>query len=45
MCFNNLLGNGNCIWIIIIILLLFSCGNNTCCNNTCGCETNCNPCC
>lgn len=42
MCWGN--GNNGCIWLIIIIVLLFSCGNNGCgcgCgNNDCGCGGN-----
>ena len=32
--------DGNCCWIIILLIILFGCGNNGCnnnCNNGCGC--------
>jgi len=38
-------GNGNnCFWIIIILILLCSCGNGwggSTCGNNCGCESVC----
>lgn len=43
-------GNNSCLWIIIILIILFSCGNNCgfggcgcgCgCNNNCGCNDGC----
>lgn len=42
MC-NNFMG-GNCAWIIVILLLLFCCGNNglgTANNCGCGCDNTC----
>ncbi|HJJ05868.1 MAG TPA: hypothetical protein OIM45_08575 [Clostridiaceae bacterium] len=31
-------GNSEILWFIILFLLLFcSCGNNSCCDNNCGC--------
>ena len=35
MCNNNGFGGCGCLWILIIIILLFSCGGN------CGCSNNC----
>lgn len=43
--------NGNnCLWIIIILIVLFSCGNSfgcggSNCGNNCGCECGNNSCC
>jgi hypothetical protein len=43
-------GNNSGLWIIIVLILLFSCGNfcgyNNCCGNN-GCDNNCcnNNCC
>lgn len=39
--------NNSWLWILIILILLFSCGGNSW-NNGCGCENNCgcgNSCC
>lgn len=42
-CCNNGWGGSGCLWIIILIIILFSCGGcgNGCgncgCNNGCGC--------
>jgi len=49
MCFNNCGGGNSCLWIILILIILFcGCGNNGfggCggCNNGCnnGCNTGC----
>ena len=42
--FCNNCNNG--LWIIILIIILFGCGNNDCgCNNNCGCGNNCGGCC
>lgn len=42
MCFgNNGFGGNGCLWIILLIIILFACGGwggNGCgCNNSCGC--------
>ena len=40
--------NNNGLWILILIIILFGCGNNDCCcgNNNCGCGNNgCGGCC
>lgn len=45
MGFNNNWGGCGCLWIIIIIIVLFSCCGNGfwggCGNNNCGCGNNC----
>lgn len=40
MCFNNCNSN-NGLWIIILIIILFGCGNGCGCGNNCGCDNNC----
>ena len=42
-CCNNGWGGNGCLWIIILIIILFSCGGcgNGCCNNNCGCNNGC----
>ena len=46
-------GNNSGLWIIIILIILFSCGgcgnswgcgNNCCGSNNCGCDNNCGCC-
>lgn len=41
-------GNNSCLWIIIILIILFCCGGwgcgNNCGNNNCGCDNNCGCC-
>ncbi len=32
-------GGNSCLWIIIILIVLFACGGNGCCGN-CGCNNN-----
>lgn len=32
--------NNSCLWVLIIIILLFGCGNG-CCGNSCGCGNGC----
>ena len=35
-------GNNSGLWIIIVLILLFSCGGFGCgCGGNCGCENNC----
>ncbi len=41
-------GNNNCLWIILILIILFGgcgcgngCGNSCGCGNNCGCNDNC----
>lgn len=49
MCNNNCgFGGSCCLWILILIILIFACGGygngcgNSCgCNNNCGCNTGC----
>lgn len=44
-CCNNNWGGSNCLWIILILIILFGCGGNGCgngCNN--GCDCGCNSC-
>lgn len=43
MCFDN---NCSCIWLIIILVVLFCCcGNQGCgCGNNCGCNNSCCNC-
>ena len=46
-------GNNSGLWIIIILIILFSCGGcgnswgcgNNCGGNNCGCDNNCGGCC
>ena len=45
MCFGN---NGGCLWLIIILIILFACGGcgswggcGNGCGNGCGCDNNC----
>ena len=41
MCNNGCFGGNSCIWIIVLILILFCCGGNSFggngCGNDCGC--------
>ena len=38
--------NNSTLWLVILIIILFGCGNNDCgCNNNCGCGNNCGGCC
>ena len=45
----NMWNNINCLWIILIILLISCCGSgtgNSCgCGNTCSCSNNCSNSC
>ena len=36
MCNNNGFGGNCCLWILIVIIILFGCGNG-CGNNSCDC--------
>ncbi len=40
-CCNNSMGGSNCLWIILILIIIFGCGYvNGCnggCNNSCDC--------
>jgi hypothetical protein len=36
-CNNNCFGGNNCLWIILLIIIIFSCG----CGNGCGCNNGC----
>ena len=37
-CGNNGWGGNGCLWIILLIIILFAWGGNGCgCNNSCGC--------
>lgn len=41
--FVDMCGNNSCLWIIIILIVLFACGGwGGCCNNGCGCDNGCN---
>ena len=43
-CCNNSWGGNSCLWIILLIIILFGCGGNSCgcgCNNNCGCNNGC----
>ncbi len=42
-CCNNGWGGNSCLWIIILIIILFSCGGcgNSCGGNNCGCNNGC----
>ena len=37
-CNNNCFGSNNCLWIILLIIIIFSCGG---CGNGCGCNNGC----
>lgn len=38
-CCNNGWGGNSCLWIILLLIILFSCGGNW---GSCGCNNNCN---
>ena len=50
MCCGNNWGGNNCLWIILILIILFGCGNgcgnsyNSCSSNSCGCNDGCSCC-
>ena len=50
MCCGNNWGGNNCLWINLILIILFGCGNgcgnscNSCSNNSCGCNDGCSCC-
>ena len=49
MCCGNNWGGNNCLWIILILIILFGCGNGSVCgsscgNNNCGCGDGCSCC-
>ena len=33
--------NNSSLWLIILIIILFGCGNGCGCSNNCGCDNNC----
>ena len=42
MCYgNNGWGGNSCLWIILILVILFCCGGMGCSGNNCGCGNNC----
>ena len=39
MCLKNLFGDGNCTWLLFIIILILLVDNDDCgCENNCGCN-------
>ena len=42
-CCNNSWGGNSCLWIILILIIIFACGGNGC-GNSCGNSCDCNSC-